>query len=264
MHGLGIPRTLLGLMAAIVIAGSANAAITSFTLELNHHNFTSDRYVGIYVVCDVPYTAYLITESSDPPTLDEICWHGTMSPSYKITDEEGWHTIHVYVTDESNNIYSASASIYYTTVVPVPSEVSIIPGEGSITVSWTTDVPAMGAVNRAALWGDVGSDWFEESQPTTSHSFTIPVTAGGIYRVNTYSNDVKSSLVWPPQNFPAEDVNTDCRINILDLLQVRNHFNQDPSMSPEIARNDVNGDGRINVLDLLLIRNMLTAVTCTP
>ncbi len=53
------------------------------------------------------------------------------------------------------------------------------------------------------------------------------------------------------------DVNQDCRVNILDLVGVRNHLEQ-----PLTADNffvDVTGDGNIDILDLVVTRNHLNS-----
>ena len=53
------------------------------------------------------------------------------------------------------------------------------------------------------------------------------------------------------------DANRDYRVNILDLIHIRNHLGDDPGSSLDAARADVNGDGKINVLDLIFARNHL-------
>ena len=53
------------------------------------------------------------------------------------------------------------------------------------------------------------------------------------------------------------DVNGDCVVNILDLIGIRNHLNQDPSTPAENAAYDVNEDGSINILDMIYVRNRL-------
>ena len=57
------------------------------------------------------------------------------------------------------------------------------------------------------------------------------------------------------------DVNGDCVVNILDLIGIRNHLNQDPTTPPENAPYDVNSDGSINILDMIFVRNRLNT-TC--
>jgi len=55
----------------------------------------------------------------------------------------------------------------------------------------------------------------------------------------------------------GEDVNMDGKVNLLDLLAVRNNINS-ADCSPEnnfCNRNDINRDEKVNLLDLLQIRN---------
>ena len=54
------------------------------------------------------------------------------------------------------------------------------------------------------------------------------------------------------------DLNGDCVVNILDLLNVRNRLGQDPA-SDDNWRADLNSDGVINILDLITVRNELGA-----
>jgi len=55
----------------------------------------------------------------------------------------------------------------------------------------------------------------------------------------------------------SEDINQDGRINILDLLFVRNHLNQAVITGADI-RADVNNDNKIDILDLINIRNAIS------
>jgi len=56
------------------------------------------------------------------------------------------------------------------------------------------------------------------------------------------------------------DVNADGRVNILDLLTVRNNLGADPANGLEGSEKaDVNGDAVVNILDLLGVRNDLGA-----
>ena len=52
------------------------------------------------------------------------------------------------------------------------------------------------------------------------------------------------------------DSNMDCRVNILDLIFIRNRLNTDVT-SGDNWQADVNEDGRINILDLIFTRNAL-------
>lgn len=53
------------------------------------------------------------------------------------------------------------------------------------------------------------------------------------------------------------DVNEDCKVNVLDLLLVRNKLGQD-TKTGDAWKADVNKDGKINVLDLVIVRNNLS------
>jgi len=52
------------------------------------------------------------------------------------------------------------------------------------------------------------------------------------------------------------DANRDCKVNILDLIYVRNLAGTDPTTGQN-WRGDVNQDGKINILDLIYVRNEL-------
>jgi len=51
------------------------------------------------------------------------------------------------------------------------------------------------------------------------------------------------------------DANGDQRVNIFDLVQVRNALNQAPTQST--FTRDVTADGAINIFDLVAVRNVL-------
>jgi len=66
-----------------------------------------------------------------------------------------------------------------------------------------------------------------------------------------------TTTVTPPATWPLEaDATLDGKVNVLDLIFVRNHLREDPA-SGDNWRADVNGDGVINVLDLIYVRNRL-------
>jgi len=55
------------------------------------------------------------------------------------------------------------------------------------------------------------------------------------------------------------DANGDCKVNILDLIFIRNRLNQDVGTGDNYKA-DVTGDGKINILDLIFSRNHLNTV----
>jgi len=54
------------------------------------------------------------------------------------------------------------------------------------------------------------------------------------------------------------DANMDCKVNILDLIFVRNRLNQDVDTGDNWQA-DANSDGKINILDLIYVRNRLNS-----
>ena len=56
-------------------------------------------------------------------------------------------------------------------------------------------------------------------------------------------------------NPKTSDVNLDGRVNVLDLIKIRNNLGGDPHQNDVFG--DLNGDGRINVLDLIQARNQM-------
>ena len=50
------------------------------------------------------------------------------------------------------------------------------------------------------------------------------------------------------------DVTGDCKVNVLDLVVLRNHLNQDVGLDDN-WKYDVDVDGHINVIDLIWVRN---------
>ena len=53
------------------------------------------------------------------------------------------------------------------------------------------------------------------------------------------------------------DINMDCKVNVLDLIKVRNCLREEDPDSGDCWRADVNRDGKINILDLIAVRNNL-------
>ncbi len=70
------------------------------------------------------------------------------------------------------------------------------------------------------------------------------------------------SETWVRIRVLAGDVNADGTVNVLDLMQVRNHLNQQATAAN--FRSDVTADGAINVIDLVQVRNRLNTLAACP
>ena len=96
--------------------------------------------------------------------------------------------------------------------------------------------------------GDPASDYGNEPTPN-----------GGRVNMGAYGNTEFASRSGPWWPIPG-DANHDCRVDILDLLFVRNRLNKDSSTGDNWLA-DANGDGKINILDMLYVRNRM-GTTC--
>jgi len=114
--------------------------------------------------------------------------------------------------------------------------------------------------------GLLGSYWFVVSQdaPLGEHNFTLnnvrfydtDENSEG-YKLSNHNLTIQNipfTIVAPPSL--EGDANGDGKVNILDLIYVRNRLGQDPE-SGDNSTADANNDGKINVLDLIYVRNRL-------
>ena len=134
--------------------------------------------------------------------------------------------------------------------------------DNTATVTWTTDVQARGLV----IYGPVCLTFTTAGQTpledtlTTSHSRTFGITTGTNYTIVLVNNACGWTRCFGPSTWAiATHCNRDCKVNILDLIFVRNRLNQLASAGDNIF-GDVNTpapDGKINILDLIQVRNHL-------
>jgi len=105
--------------------------------------------------------------------------------------------------------------------------------------------------NGGAGWvlDDVTSPCIDTGDPATAYA-NEPQPNGCRVNMGAYGNTHEASKgAWLPG-----DANLDCRVDVLDLIVIRNLFMHDAE-SGDNWRGDVNEDGQINVLDLIFSRN---------
>jgi len=122
-------------------------------------------------------------------------------------------------------------------------------------------------------WLDINDVAWEPGplDPSTAYSFEISML---VYQADSreMQTDTGDTFYWQGEaeicnevqfdTIPASprrldgDANDDCKVNILDMIAIRNHLNQDPK-SGDNWWYDVNDDGKINILDLIYVRNRL-------
>ena len=94
--------------------------------------------------------------------------------------------------------------------------------------------------------------------PYTPEIETLPATdLAGITRVIDGNRDGCATVDMGAYEYLPGDVNYDGKVNILDLIFVRNSLGRDPASSPAARKADLNNDGKVNVLDIITARNGL-------
>jgi len=103
---------------------------------------------------------------------------------------------------------------------------------------------------------DAGTN--DVDNPDTPEIETLPATdIAGLRRVIDGNLDGTATVDIGAYEYLPGDVNYDGRVNVLDLILVRNSLGHDPASSIEARKADVNADGSVNVLDLLVVRGRL-------
>jgi len=150
----------------------------------------------------------------------------------------------------------------------VPTDAVLVNGPGNIETDPLFADPANGDYHLKSRFGrwfpdanagaggwisdDVTSPCIDAGDPESSYaSETLPNFAR--INIGAYGNTSEASKSgW---NIPG-DANADCRVNILDLIVVRNRLALDVNTADNWVA-DVNADGRINILDLIYIRGRM-------
>ena len=250
----------------ILTVGPAVAVVTQFAVtdvSTGSALFTNERTVTIALAAEPAegstIDGWLITESDVEP---EGGWLTEVPATYDIAGSEGAITLYAWLLDSNGGIGKASATIQFSTAAPVVADVLVTagePGSGTATVTWTTDIPAEGTVKfgPVALSGAT-PNVVPEGALGTAHSVAVTGIADGVNcKFVLVNNEIAEAPFYWPSKWPIPgDANMDCRVNILDLIFIRNKLNQ----SVETGDNwkaDVNEDTRINILDLIFVRNQL-------
>ena len=208
-----------------------------------------------------PYQFIIDGNGDTKPAASDPRWGNPASVSLSaffapLTNGEDY-TLYAWVLS-GTTATSASATILFSTAAPAVSDVLVTDnGNGTATAAWTTDIPAEGALTFTRVTGGATPVSVPEGTLGTAHSVQFDIEAGANYKIVLINNEIASPGFYWPQLWPISgDANGDCRVNILDLIYIRNRLNQDINTGDNIKA-DVNLDGRINILDLIFVRNRL-------
>jgi len=248
VYGDGVPQVTVEITEFTVSDQSTGSTLFTNMRDVN-------VAVSVETIGEATVDGYLISESGTPP---EGGWSSTAPTSYSITGPEGAVTVYAWVLSGTTTT-SATATILFSTVAPVASNAAITDnGDGTATATWTTDIPAQGCVQFGpALTTGGMPNTVIENAIGTEHSVTFATAADVNYKIALVSNEVADAPFYWPEPWPIDgDANMDCRVNILDLIFIRNKLNQDAATGDN-WKADVNEDTRINILDLIFVRNKL-------
>ena len=255
VSAMGLPVPTVSVDEFTVADQSSNNALWTDDATVAVTAFVADASGGV--------AGWMITETATEPLPDDEGWLAEAPAAYTITGGEGTVTLYAWVMDASGNVGGKSAAILFSTAAPVVSNIAVTagaPGSGIATVTWnTTDVPAfpsvmfgvvslVGATPNTALGTAVG----------TAHSVVLDGIADATnYKIIVVSNNKSEPAIYWPKPWPIDgDANGDCRVNILDLIFIRNKLNQ-PVGTGDNWKANVNQDANINILDLIFVRNKL-------
>jgi len=145
-------------------------------------------------------------------------------------------------------------------LAPRSIRLALSPGTYAATITFlircsggaTGYIQADGSVGATQTWRTL-ADW---ASPVLVHTLAPNTT----YRFDIMAQDAGELSDWSTQTSVLTNIegdsNGDNKVNILDLILVRNTLNQSV-YSGLNYRCDANDDGKINILDLILIRNNL-------
>ncbi|HUW35439.1 MAG TPA: LamG-like jellyroll fold domain-containing protein [Planctomycetota bacterium] len=224
---------------------------------------TNAATVDVAITVDIPegvtVTGYVINETGVEPTGG---WADTAPTTYTIEASSGATvTLYAWIKDSNNQVASKSATIYYNTATPAITAGPTVTdnGDGIATATWTTDIPALGSVNYGPVKvSGATPNIVAETAIGTSHGVVLTgIVAGTNYKIVLVNSEIASPAFYWPDKWPVPgDASQDCRVNILDLIFIRNKLNQAVGTGDN-WKADVNEDARINILDLILVRNRL-------
>jgi len=223
--------------------------------------FTNSTGVDIAITppSGMTIVGYLVTETPEPPSsgwLQEVT-------TYTFTSDQGEVVLYAWMIDNNNLIIGGTSTIFYSTASPQVSYISASDnGDNTATVSWDTDIASEGKLlyGKLIMAGTTpNSTALEGALLTIRHSRTFPtnIPADTNYKIVIVNNESNWAPIYWPNPWPIDgDANMDCRVNILDLIFIRNKLNLDPDVGDN-WKADVTKDGRINILDLIHVRNKL-------
>jgi len=215
-----------------------------------------------------------ITGPNGYSLIGEVTANAVGQWSYTVADAmlDGSYSLIVSAVDTEGNasLVNAALTVKIDTEPPVGT-VAALPAQSApnFKVTWSaTDGEGSGAKSYDVYVSDNGAPftlWLSNTTLTSSRRtgaaldrtysfYCIARDHAGNAETQAPAAEASTLIVrdWPVPG----DANLDCKVDVLDLIFVRNRLNQ-PVASSNNWQADVNEDTRINVLDMIQIRNKL-------
>ena len=169
------------------LAGNVSSPIThSFTVDLTPPTISlsaTDPAGSTTSDTTNAFTFSANESASFQCNLDSAGFSACASPFTVSGLADGNHLFQVQATDLAGNMSTTSLSLTVSTILPVASGVSASVAKTSITVSWTTNIPASSQLNYG-LGNNTNLSTSENMTLSTSHSMTISgLTSNTVYTV---------------------------------------------------------------------------------
>jgi len=167
--------------------------------------------------------------------------------------------------------------IIWGNTAPAGAQIRSTVTTGQLTVehcSVNNDATGVNATGKPIVWGDgiVGDPLFVDlagdyhllpgSPCTDAGNNDAPIRTeldmAGLDRVLDGNFDGTATIDLGAFEFLPGDANYDGKINIMDLVFIRNSLGRDPSSGAIAQRADINGDGTVTADDILLARTQMT------
>ena len=168
---------------------------------------------------------------------------GVPSPEFKIS------------TAQRSTVFDGLSVSYDTALFPSVVAFSDPPNGVVGFVSWDPDVEL--PMQTRLLW--ITYQYTANAAPGIYTIIPNPeytVVAGSLGNIPFQQSDGNVVIRAKPRL--TGDVNGDCRVNVIDLVYVRNRLNE-AARTDNNCMADANADGKINILDLILLRSKLGA-----
>ena len=256
-NGLNLTGNVIAGNLAGGTGGAFNVRKTAFSVrwaQLTGNIFVSNQggtWNSVFVVANTQNASMKVVdcifdEASDPP-------EPTANFNFDLFPDRGRLTISHSLIRGGEASISHNAMIYTYGPGNIDADPLFVdPGH------WDGDTFIVGDYRLLPGSACIDAGTNDVDNPGTTPIETLPATdIAGLPRIIDGDLDGAATVDIGAYEYLPGDVNYDGKVNVLDLLLVRNSIGRDPASSVDARNADVNADGAVNVDDLLAVRGRL-------